>query len=147
EALREAFEQADDHAGVILDLRGNPGGYVSIYMALAGWLFPEPTPLFRCRNKTGPGHDDHGPPFTQTSMPDLTLQVEAPLAVLVDARSFSAADFTPMWIQANGRGVIVGAPTGGGFGNGNAGSGIADGYALGVNDILCEDLEGRLLEG
>lgn len=147
DALREAFERADDHAGVILDLRGNLGGYVSLYMALASWLFPEPTPLFRCRTKDGPGHEDHGAPFEQIAEPDPSLQVEAPLAVLVDARSFSASDFTAMWIQATGRGVTVGAPSGGGFGNGTLGDPVAEGYTLGVNDILCEALEGQLLEG
>ncbi len=147
DALRDAFEEASDHAGVILDLRGNPGGYVTIYMALASWLFPDPTVLFRCRNKSGPGHDDHSAPFEQTSDPDPTLQYAGPLAVLVDARSFSASDFTSMWVHETGRGVTVGAPSGGGFGNGSGAEGVAEGYSLGVSDILCENLDGDLLEG
>jgi C-terminal processing protease CtpA/Prc len=75
------------------------------------------------------------------------LHYDGPLAVVVDARSFSSADFTPMWVQATGRGVLVGAPTGGGFGNGSTGAGLPAGYLVGVNDILCEDLDGNLLEG
>lgn len=146
-SLRAAFELAPPE-GVILDVRSNPGGFPAVYMALASWLFDAPTDLFQCRSKTGPGHDDHGPPWTMTSQPDPTLQFDGPLALLVDARSFSAADFTYGWITETGRGRTFGHPSGGGFGNGNGDDAVAGpAFHLGVNDILCTTMAGEPLEG
>jgi carboxyl-terminal processing protease len=149
EGLRAAFEQIASleppARGVVLDLRNNGGGYVSVYMALASWLYDAPTPLFQCRNKSGPAHDDHGAPFSQTAEPDGFLQLDTPMVVLTGATSFSAADFTPMFLSRTGRATTMGRPTGGGFGSGS-GEELGADY-IGYSNILCSDLNGALLEG
>jgi C-terminal processing protease CtpA/Prc len=145
-ALTEAFTRAQTHHAVMLDLRNNPGGYVTIYMALAGWLFPEPTELFQCRNKQGPGRMDFGQTFVQTSTPDTTLQMDRTMAVLVSPTSFSAADFTPAWLKQTRRARLFGAPSGGGFGGANPVT-INARWTVGINSTFCSDLQGTPLEG
>lgn len=60
--LRKALSLAPSHEGLLLDLRANPGGSPRVYMALASWLYPQSTTLFRCSDKTGPGHTDLSAP-------------------------------------------------------------------------------------
>lgn len=145
EVLRDLFEDAQGRAGLILDLRGSTGGYPSVYLALASWLFEAPTPLFRCKNHVGPGHDAHDFGFVVQSTPDPTLHYAGKVAVLTDARTFSAGDFTSAWMRSTGRARTFGAPSAGGFGSGDGGP--EGQFYLGVNRILCEDLDGTLLEG
>jgi C-terminal processing protease CtpA/Prc len=144
--LRERVGDAVGRRGLILDVRGNPGGYASVYMALASWLYPEPTELFRCRSKTGPGHADLGLPWSMTSAPDPLLAYDGPLAVLVDARTVSAGDFMSAFLHLSGRAATFGSPSAGAFGNGRS-SDAVPGWILAYNDILCSDLAGNLLEG
>lgn len=146
-SLRAAFEVAPAE-GVILDVRSNPGGFPVVYMALASWLFDTATDLFQCQDKNGPGHDDHDAAWTMTSLPDPNLQYDGPLALLVDARSFSAADFTYGWLSETGRARTFGHPSGGGFGNGGSETSVgAPAFQLGYNDILCRGMSGAPLEG
>lgn len=146
DALREIFETAPLHAGLILDLRSNMGGAPLVYMALASWLFDEPTTLFTCRTRMGPDHADHGESWNMESIPDPTLHYGGPLAVLANPRTFSAGDFSTGFLSGTGRAKLFGAPSGGGFGNGGTVTG-PEGWTLGFNDILCADLQGNLLEG
>lgn len=146
-SLRDAFELAPAE-GVILDVRSNPGGFPAVYMALASWLFDAETDLFQCQSKDGPGHDDHGLAWTMTSAPDPTLHYAGPLALLVDARSFSAADFTYGWMSETGRARTFGHRSGGGFGNGASETNVGGAhFQLGYNDILCRSMAGEPLEG
>jgi C-terminal processing protease CtpA/Prc len=77
--------------------------------------------------------------------PDAALSVGLPVVVLTSATSFSAADFTPMFLGATGRARVMGRPTGGGFGSGNGEPLGAD--TIAYSNILCEDLDGAFLEG
>lgn len=146
DALRRAMEDAREARGLVLDLRSNGGGYVSVYTALASWLYSEETPLFGCRNKTGPGPDDFGQPYTLTAVPDPTLTYAGPVAVLVNARTFSAGDFTSGFLGWTGRAAIFGEPSGGGFGSAGAVD-PGNGWSVGVNNTECFDLDGTLREG
>jgi C-terminal processing protease CtpA/Prc len=143
--LRKVFTAAKGNKGMILDLRANRGGSPSVYMALASWLYKQATTLFHCHNKTGTGHNDLGPKWSMTSVPDTTLQYDGPLAVLVSPTTFSAGDFTSYWLPATGRAKSFGAASGGGFGNGNSKKDTS--WTLGYNNIYCLGLKGQALEG
>lgn len=145
-ALRRAMEDARAARGLVLDLRSNGGGYPSVYTALASWLYSEETPLFGCRNKTGPGPDDFGRPYTLTAFPDPALTYAGPVAVLVNARTFSAGDFTSGFLGWTGRAATFGEPSGGGFGSAGAVD-PGNGWTVGVNTTECFDLDGTLREG
>ncbi len=146
ESLRSAMRDALDAPGLVLDLRSNGGGYPSVYTALASWLYFEETPLFGCRNKIGPGRDDFGQPYTLTAFPDPSLGFDGPVAVLINARTFSAGDFASGFLGWTGRAATFGEPSGGGFGSaGTVDAGEA--WSVGVNTTACFDLEGTLREG
>ncbi|MBT9557301.1 MAG: hypothetical protein IV100_14775 [Myxococcales bacterium] len=147
-ALRAAFEQATAYDAAILDLRANPGGYVTIYVELAAWVSAEPILLYSCRNKVGPGPDDFTDRYDYYSTPDGSLQFDGKLAIFASARSFSAADFTTQWMGATGAGRarVFGAPTGGGFGSGPA-TPLGQGWNAAMNNLECVNAEGVPLEG
>lgn len=144
--LRALLQQAKEHRGLVLDLRSNSGGSPTVYLALAGWLYTEPTTLFFCHYKNGLRYTDHGPKWPMSVAPDPSLSCNSPLALLVNSRTFGAGDFTTYFLQATDRATTFGEPSGGGFGNGNT-KPFDAGWTLGFNDILCTDLEGNPLEG
>jgi len=136
--LRRVLSENRDIEALVIDLRANGGGYPAIYFDLASWLFQEPTRLFE-------GGFSRGGLQPVEVSPDRDLQLDVPVAVLVDARSFSAADFTAQWLIQTGRARSFGQPSGGGFGS----SGIytqAD-VIVAVNDYLAVGLDGAFLEG
>ncbi len=92
--------------GLIIDLRGNSGGYLPEAVSLTG-LFIEQGPVVQVRrNKT----------MIETERDqDPTLDYDGPLTVLVDRISASASEIFAAAIQDYGRGVILGSQT---FGKG-----------------------------
>ncbi|MBK6599209.1 MAG: carboxy terminal-processing peptidase [Proteobacteria bacterium] len=98
--------KADKVDGVVLDLRGNGGGYRTEATALTG-LFVEKGPVVQLKVTTGEleVQDD----------PDPTIAYAGPLAVLVDRFSASASEIFAGAIQDYRRGVVLGQRT---FGKG-----------------------------
>ena len=88
-----------DSPGLIIDLRGNSGGFVRTLNAIAAHLLFEETTLsiFRFRDKTlenvlAPSEDPY----------------EGPVVVLINATSMSCSEIFASSMQAIGRAVIVG---------------------------------------
>jgi carboxyl-terminal processing protease len=93
-------------SGVILDLRGNPGGLVDQAVAVADQFLRSGTIYIR--------QDANGkqtPVAAQGTGPDLSV----PLVVLVDYGSASAAEIVAGALQGNHRAIVVGSRT---FGTG-----------------------------
>jgi C-terminal processing protease CtpA/Prc len=143
--LRDLVGRAQDAAGLILDIRGNPGGLMSVVMALASWLLPEPTLLFSEAERSGPGHDDFADPFVWTSEPDRSLQMTRPFALLVNERCGSAADFMALWVHTTGRGKLFGAASSGSFGSGYWDT-TRPGWTIAYNRIQCRDAAGNTVQ-
>ncbi|MEL6345887.1 MAG: S41 family peptidase [Myxococcota bacterium] len=137
-SVRAVLADNDDIRGLVLDLRANGGGFPSIYFALASYLYDEQTTLFF-------GGDGNGNLFPQVATPDPELQLDVPVAVLVSARAFSAADFTSGFLIQTGRARAFGQPSGGGFGGGGVAT-FGD-YTLGVNTYAAYDLNEQPYEG
>jgi carboxyl-terminal processing protease len=99
-ALHEAMDQGAD--GVILDLRGNPGGYVNEPVDTAS-LFMRSGVVYRSVDRSGKEttHDVAGNP----AAPDL------PLVLLVDDQTASSAEILTGALQDSGRARIVGVKT------------------------------------
>jgi C-terminal processing protease CtpA/Prc len=141
-ALRAALEDTPA-GGLILDLRGNGGGFTQITQLVVGALHDDEVELQTCqaRGPDGVFSDE----FVLTAQPDGALRYAGPVAVITDARTFSAGDFLAYALGArNGRATTVGAPSGGGFGNGFFN--FAGGWLVGFNTLLCLD-DGEPLEG
>jgi carboxyl-terminal processing protease len=110
--------QADTLDGLIIDLRGNGGGFLNEAISLTG-LFIDKGPVVQVKSTTGKvtveWDDDPGKAYS------------GPLAILVDRISASASEIFAAAIQDYGRGIIVGSQT---FGKGTVQN------AIGLNRFL-----------
>ncbi|MBI1862353.1 MAG: PDZ domain-containing protein [Deltaproteobacteria bacterium] len=84
---------------VVLDLRGNPGGYLSESVAVAE-LFLGKQPIVLVKGK-GPGFEVH---TSRRKSP----AYKGPLIVWTDRDTASASEIVAAAIQDNGRGVVIG---------------------------------------
>ena len=99
-AIENLMEQGAE--ALIFDVRGNPGGYKDELVELLDYLLPE-GPLFRSEDYTGKVFVDES---------DASC-LEMPMAVLVDADSYSAAEFFAAALNEYDAAVVVGQPTSG----------------------------------
>lgn len=107
EKLGHAWALIKDTSGLILDLRQNGGG-------------DDATPGHIVRSLLGPGVDavqdidrrqgKQADPLPRAGLPPYS----APVVVLIDRRSASAAEFVAYTLQAHGRATIIGSPSAGG---------------------------------
>jgi carboxyl-terminal processing protease len=95
-------------SGLILDLRSNPGGYVTQAVAVADAFLDEGN-IVSTIDGTGRKHDSHEARSHDT-------QPNYPLVVLVDANSASASEIVAGAFRNNERAVIIGERT---FGKGS----------------------------
>jgi carboxyl-terminal processing protease len=108
ELMREALEEMDANnlSGLILDVRSDPGGYLSTSIEVASAYIQEgPIVLER-----GPGRENTYEALGNAIAPDV------PMVVLVDQGSASASELIAGALQDRGRATIVGMPT---FGKGS----------------------------
>jgi carboxyl-terminal processing protease len=104
-AFESAVEACRDCSGMVLDLRGNPGGIAAMAMGLAGWFVSEAdqrlgtmkTPDATVRFAIFPRAE----PFT------------GPLAILVDGLTASTAEILAGGLQDIGRARVFGTRTAG----------------------------------
>ena len=104
-ALQDLLEQKP--AGLILDLRGNPGGLLDVAVAVGSEFLSEGDILIERRKD---GSEEH------YSVRSGGLATTLPLVVLVNEGSASASEIVAGAIQDAGRGPLVGAKT---FGKGS----------------------------
>ncbi len=104
DALEEAQETLGDRArGIILDLRGNPGGLLDQSVEVAD-LFMVDGEIIHTRGR----HPDSRQQFLADSS---DIANGLPLVVLLDGRSASGAEVVAAALQDSRRGVLVGAST------------------------------------
>ncbi|HSK92481.1 MAG TPA: S41 family peptidase [Candidatus Angelobacter sp.] len=104
--LRDALQQLLDQgaSGIVLDLRGNPGGFIVAAQGIGSQFLPAGQLLFTVES----GDDvqrwtaDEGGLATDASLP---------LVVLVNGGSASASEIVAAALQETGRAAIVGTPT------------------------------------
>jgi carboxyl-terminal processing protease len=104
--FRKAVASHRSARGLVVDLRGNPGGQMVELTAALEALFPDRQPVGRFidrRGRTGRLflHDARRTAF------------DGPIAILVDRRSGSAAEIFAAVVQGAGRGRVVGERTAG----------------------------------
>ena len=87
---------------LVFDMRNNGGGYLHELTDMLDYLLPE-GPIFITRDKAG------NEKVTQSD----AACVDLPMAVLVNANTYSAAEFFAAELQERGAAVIVGEPTSG----------------------------------
>jgi carboxyl-terminal processing protease len=92
--------------GIVLDLRNNPGGFVSASREIAGFFLSGMQLLYHSIDRTGAAKDvkSSGAPLT-----------EKPLVVIVNGATTSAAEMLAASLQENKRATLIGSQT---FGQG-----------------------------
>jgi len=98
--LREGIQ------GLLLDLRGNPGGFVAELNRVADYLLGPGLPLYTAESRSE-GRT------TQFTRGPRVLPPDVPLVVLVDEDTASAAELLSAALQEHGRGILVGTRTSG----------------------------------
>jgi carboxyl-terminal processing protease len=94
--------------GIVLDLRGNPGGLLDQSTTLAD-LFMDRGPIVSTRGRDPDSEQNY-------SANDGDIARHLPLAVLIDGHSASAAEVTAAALQDSGRAILVGSTS---FGKGS----------------------------
>ena len=133
DAVREALNEAIDQeaTGVVLDMRGNPGGFVHEAVAIASMFLADGV-VYQEQDRSGERR-----PVETTGTP---IAPDLPLTVLVDYGSASSAEIVAAALQDNDRAQVIGQRT---FGTGTVLNTfpLSDGSAirLGVIEWLTPD--------
>jgi carboxyl-terminal processing protease len=93
--------------GIVLDLRGDGGGYVDQAVDIANLFLPQGSPVFEVRGREGVQER-----FAAGSEP---LAATIPVVVLVDESSASASEIVAGALQDHDRAIVLGTPS---FGKG-----------------------------
>jgi len=102
--------------GLILDVRGNPGGMLTSANTLAARFFNEETLVGYMQHKTGPGHNDFSKMDEQRLKPSSGMRWQKKVVVLTNRSVYSAANEFVKYMKLAPNAVIVGDRTGGGAG-------------------------------
>ena len=113
--VEEGLAALRDTPGLIIDLRGNPGGSLHMVNAMLGRFFPERAQLGRILTRTGKPVSLF---FGAVEVIKLHTVVDSdpgaykgPIAILVNAQSASASELFAATMQAAGRAIVVGQPS------------------------------------
>lgn len=107
--VEEAIKSLPQVEGLILDLRGNPGGLFSQATQVADLFLPQGVPIVSIKEREGRREEVK---YSHRH----SIVRDIPLVVLIDEGSASASEIVAGAIQDNDRGVIVGAAS---FGKGS----------------------------
>lgn len=114
--LASAFDRAVDTmrgcAGIIVDVRGNPGGVAGMIMGTAGHFLNDTLALGFMRTRTSELRFKANPRRVRADGTAVTPYA-GPLAILVDEMSASTSEFFAAGLQGVGRARVFGAPTAG----------------------------------
>ncbi len=110
DALAEAIDRHRAARGLVIDLRGNPGGLAAMIRGVAGHLFDGPAVLGRMKTRTSDLEFAANPRLV---MPDgrRVAPYGGPVAVLVDELTASASECFAGALQSLGRARIFGRQT------------------------------------
>ena len=100
--LRDAIEQLGGRSlrGLVLDMRGNPGGVIEAAVQAASFFLESGQRILWIEGRDGPQED--------LRVPDGADPYKFPVAVLVDAKTASAAELVTAALQDNDRTVVLG---------------------------------------
>ncbi len=124
-------------AGIILDLRGNPGGLLETVIDVAGFFLKEGVVVDVVDNEGK---------HTASSVKPSEIATDLPLVVLVDSYSASGSEVLAGALQDYGRATIAGTKT---FGKGSVNilRQLEDGSGLYITNARWLTPDGRLIEG
>lgn len=102
--------------GMIIDVRGNGGGYVRLVELLVSRFITEKTLVSYKQKKTGKGHNDFSKPEAVFFKPSENVRYSGLVAVLTDRGCYSATNDFVLSMKGLPNVLIIGDQTGGGAG-------------------------------
>jgi carboxyl-terminal processing protease len=109
--LSPAFDRAIDEvrgcAGIVVDVRGNPGGVAGMVMGVAGHFVADERPIGILRQRTTELRLKANPRLVNTSGQRVT-PFAGPLAILIDGLSVSTSEIFAAGMQHGGRARVFG---------------------------------------
>jgi carboxyl-terminal processing protease len=111
--LDEAIDRFRSSKGIVLDLRGNPGGVLTMIMGVSGYFLDEPTDLGIIKTRDSSLNLVANPRLVGPTGAAVT-PFAGPLAILVDSGSYSASEIFTGGMQSIKRAHVFGARTAGG---------------------------------
>ena len=98
--FKKALEHLKDAAGIVIDIRGNPGGEADEVVKIASYFFNSHVPFGKFSRRSGKAI------YLRTDDDDQVYK--GPVAILVNEGSGSGSELFAGVMQENGRAVIVG---------------------------------------
>lgn len=114
--MNEIFHYLRACNGIILDVRGNSGGYLSSAEALASRFTNERRLVGYFNHKTGPWHQDFSTPQAEYLEPSKGVRWQKPCVVLTNRSCYSATNTFVRDMKVCPQVTILGDKTGGGSG-------------------------------
>ncbi|MEO7273405.1 MAG: S41 family peptidase [Vicinamibacterales bacterium] len=105
--FQRAIDELRDTSGVVLDLRGNPGGLAAMMMGISGHFLAERIPLGVMKTRDAELKFAANPRLVNAKGERVT-PFRGPLAILVDAMSGSATECFAGGMQSIGRARVFG---------------------------------------
>lgn len=102
-----ALDAVRDCRGIVIDLRGNPGGVAGMVMGVAGHFFTEPIALGTMRSR-GTELNFVANPRRVSTKAEVVEPFAGPLAILVDPLSVSTSEIFAGGMQSTGRARVFG---------------------------------------
>lgn len=102
--------------GLIIDIRNNGGGDLTMAERLAGRFVQEKTLVGYMQHKTGTGHNDFSPLEEFYLEPSSNVRWHKKVCVLTNRSVYSAANAFAVWMRCLPNVTLVGDHTGGGSG-------------------------------
>ena len=110
--IETAIDRYRKHAGLIIDLRGNPGGLATMMNGIAGHVFAEPVLLGKMQTRTA-NLEFHANPRLSTTDGRRVTPFAGPVAIIVDELTASTSECFAGALQSLGRARIFGRQSSG----------------------------------
>ena len=112
--LDAAIDRFRNAAGIVIDLRGNPGGVLTMIMGLAGHFMDAPVTLGVIKTRDSELNLVSNPRRVTADGKSAVMPFSGRLAVLVDGGSYSASEIFSAGMQSVKRARVFGTRTAGG---------------------------------